>query len=76
MNLPMDFVLVMKALLGLMELLGLSQIFEILDDVENSVMAKGVFARTIWVIIRENFAPCSAPIVVQFKPTGISSNVP
>ncbi len=47
-----------------------------MDDVENSLMAKGVFAGTIWVVIGENLAPCFAPIVVQLKFTGISSNVP
>jgi len=39
-------------------------------------MAKGAFAGTIWVVIGENSTPCFAPIAVQFKPTGIFSNVP
>ncbi len=47
-----------------------------MDDVENSLMAKGVFVGTIWVVIGENLTPCFAPIVVLFKPTGIFSNVP
>jgi hypothetical protein len=42
-------------------------IWDLVDDVENSLMAKGVFAWTIWVVIGENLAPCVAPIVVQFK---------
>jgi hypothetical protein len=36
----------------------------------------GVFAGTILVIIGQNLTPCSAPIVVQFKPIIISLNVP
>jgi hypothetical protein len=39
-------------------------------------MAKGAFVGTIWVVIGENSTPYFAPIVVQFKPTGIFSNVP
>ncbi len=51
-------------------------LWNLVDDVENSLMAKGVFARTIWVVIRENLAPCFAPIIVQFKLTRFFSNVP
>ncbi len=47
-----------------------------MDDVENNLIAKGVFVGTIWVVIGENSTPCFALIIVQFKPTGIFSNVP
>ncbi len=39
-----------------------------MDDVENSLMAKGVITGTILVVIGENLAQCSAPIVVSLNP--------
>ncbi len=51
-------------------------LWDLVDDVKNSLMAKGAFAWTIWVVIGENSTPCFAPIVVQFKPIGFFSNVP